>query len=365
LITIKNRLRATNMVEQDVEMLVFIRFEEVRLYELSPLPVPTFIRTGNPSAPILTSKVVLNFTKTQLRDMRVQKIIKSGNVAGLEIPQNDGLEGVDLENLDFVQESEDPPLLVEEPHDVDMEVNPVIPVTADETNPQSEQPMVLDIGRHYEYTINNVLEMIGRYYEIPPDDMSYNEPGTPSAFLKILVRPHNTMRYWYSAWSGHLSYRIFVKSTSLPTVRLFRGQGTFSSLVAMSKDYISTTATAGTSVSGSVLYRSVTPSMVPTEVMTHIGNTVDGSHYFIDLSIPFNTNLTMLKTTNSESNGLPSHHSQLLVAFGSKTLPEFKIFERRGDDFRYHCYTGGLAYAIPALFPQEPPSDTEIVDYKT
>jgi len=270
-----------------------------------------------------------------------------------------------LENLDFVQESEDPPLLVEEPHDVDMEVNPVIPVTANETNPQSEQPMVLDIGRHYEYTINNVLEMIGRYYEIPPDDLSYNGDGTPSAFLKIAVRPHNTMRFWYSAWSGHLSYRIFVKSTSLPTVRLFRGHGTFDSLQAMSMDYVSTTATFGQKVSGSTLYRSVTPSMVPTEVMTHIGNTTDGSHYFIDLSIPFNTNLTMLKTTNSETEGLPSYHSQLLVSFSSKTLPEFKIFERRGDDFRYHCYTGGLAYAIPALFPQEPPSGTEIVDYKT
>lgn len=308
-LTVQNPLKITSTVVPDtVGVYTFIRFENVRVYELKLTPFTTMNNTF--PNPTLTAQ-----------------------------------------GADAVAQNDDP-----KPMAADNSVDPSRGDGASTTNSEadlvSDKPYSLEIGRKYEYTISNLLEIMRRHYMLTPDKVlvqqkmySSNPPATSDATLfKLEVRPHHPFNELFAGWSGHMKYRIIVEST-VPVYFAYVCNN-LPSTIALDGGALVNSAWSSNSTTGLNPQKTITtyldgaPNNVPWELAYPVSNNLQ----MIDVSIPFNTHLNYLPSVYNDTFGgeLGSNSYNFsngyLAMYSRNTSPYFRIFEAAGDDFRYHLW---------------------------
>lgn len=310
-LSVLNPLKITSTIVPDnVGILLFVHFENVRVYELKLSPISQL----DPAYP--------NGTLTSQGP--VEELVAQGD------------NPMAAENI------------------IDPQHEDGAPTTKEETQVVSNKPYSLEIGRKYEYTISNLLEVLRRHYELsfPQTAVgsplySTSPPATSSAMLwKIEVRPHHRFSCLFAGWSGHIKYRIIIK-TDLPVYYTYvcNNPGAATDLDAglLAKGYYSSSNVLGTNPQRIVTTNSTANNNnIPWEV----AYPTSSSQAMIDVSIPFNTHLNYLPTMPNDTFGanpaLPAStfnfSNGYLGILVQETVSSIKIFEAVGDDFRYHLW---------------------------
>jgi len=282
---------------------------------------------------------------------------------------------------------------------------------SDKHTSAQERPCDLEIGEKFEYTVRDVCELGRRHFQVFPNkidgwsftqDVEWNGVGpdmntagawTNSRFFSFAVYPLHPVCSLYGAWSGHLKYRFvftikkentaqvslssakvsYIAST-LPSITqtspVVSGVGTyppaagvanttvFDALALMPPESIIGKTGAG----GSSTWNANTYIVKPftNQNTTPVETTIQysGTYGFIDVSIPFSSNLNVLPTIPSSyrSNGMDPYNGRVVVQLPtSATSTSLEVYQAFGDDFRLHGYSPAYAhysdgYAAPISY---------------
>ncbi len=310
-LSVLNPLKITSAIVPDsVSVRTFVHFENVRVYELKLNPIAQ-ITSDYPNG-TLTSQ---------------------------------GSNDVLVAQADNAMAAE---------NTVDPDLGTGAPTTEEETKLVSKTPYSLEVGRKYEYTISNLLEVVRRHYEISFAQSAVGTPlyptappASPSAMLwKIEVRPHHRFSQLFAGWSGHLKYRIIIK-TDLPVYYTYvcnnKGNATDLDGGLLAKGYYSSSNVLGTNPQRVITTNgTANNNNIPWEV----AYPTSSSQAMIDVSIPFNSHLNYLPTIPGDTFGADPSMTASNFNFSNgylgiliqETASNIKVFEAAGDDFRYHLW---------------------------
>jgi hypothetical protein len=310
-LSVLNPLKITSTIVPDtVSVRTFLHFENVRVYELKLNPIAQ-ITSDYPNG-TLTAQGELPMAVAQ----------------------------------------SDNPMAAE--NTIDPDLGSGAPTTNEESKLVSKKPYSLEIGRKYEYTISNLLEVVRRHYEISFAQTAVGTPlyssappSTSTAMLwKIEVRPHHRFSQLFAGWSGHMKYRIIIK-TDLPVYYTYvcnnKGSATDLDGGLLAKGYYSSSNVLGTNPQRIITTNGTSSNNnIPWEV----AYPTSSSQAMIDVSIPFNSHLNFLPTIPSDTFGAdPSYTAAnfnmsngYLGILVQETSSNIKVFEAVGDDFRYHLW---------------------------
>lgn len=310
-LSVLNPLKITSTIVPDnVGILLFVHFENVRVYELKMNPIAQ-LTPDFPNGTLTAQGALLQLTAQGDKPMAAENVI-------------------------------------------DPDLGDGAPTTTEETKLVSKTPYSLETGRKYEYTISNLLEVLRRHYELSFAQtavgtplFSTTPPSTATAMLwKVEVRPHHRFSQLFAGWSGHMKYRIIIK-TDLPVYYTYvcnnKGASTDLDGGLLAKGYYSSSNILGTNPQRIITTNgTANNNNIPWEV----AYPTSSSQAMIDVSIPFNTHLNFLPTLPNDTFGanpaLPAStfnfSNGYLGILVQETTSNVKIFEAVGDDFRYHLW---------------------------
>jgi hypothetical protein len=311
MITVLNRLQANNnVVATDIEVLVFVRLTNIRVVEAAFWPRTNFV---------------------------------SSDIYRAQVSSTTALEA---------QGPDDPPAIqpVGEAK-IDETAVTTTEFTHAESDLVNEVPCKLDIGRKFEYVISDVNDLMRRYRLKDRKQCTVYQSNTIQnrTIITWYVTPRNDFNGIFAAWSGHMKYRIYVKTRN-PVVAYVtanvRGNNstTQASVSFPDEDYI-----MGNS---SFQCKTVGASHAPREVFFPVGD-----YCFIDLSIPFfcNENLILTLTNGFTAPGPTSAGRIFLHCEDKLTIDDITFFESFGDDCRYGIprFIGSQyqVATVPAAYP--------------
>jgi len=343
-ITVLNQLRANDTVPTEVEMIVYLKVNGLRVYE--PKSFQYQISVPDVPAPTALS-------------------MKSAK------EEEDQVEFHAENDTEVVTEE-----VVTEP----------VAITAEEIPRDNPVPMDLNLGEKFEYTPKTVLDVMRRFTSIllfttdgwntspaytttkqlqyhfarmtnavpdPIPGFGVKFTSEPRAALSFLVKPRHEFAKLYSAWAGHMKYRFVLRynnqfSGGMPRVAFFPvpPTSTHSAASFISSGFWPNGSTWGDNTRGMTHY-------AQEHVMALPNNT-----FQIDVQVPFTTHYNMLSTSDEtkagltveQVSGVPVSPGFISIDFGltlvPDTLTEFdgslQIYEAVGDDFI-------LAHMRPAL----------------
>jgi hypothetical protein len=296
-VTVANILRATStVVANNVNILMFVRLENVHVYEPKLLGGVSFTTNSN-------------------------RITVTDNPA-------------------FVAEAGE--VITDTPTLGDQQTNTIVDQTAHVSTPQADRPCKLDIGRKFEYCISDVHEVFRRHTLLSAiyySKQTINIAGVPTYdVFQIPVYPPWFGQDLFAAWSGHLKYRVFCY-TNVPCPVMYdphpgnsQGNVNLNSAVLMAD-----TAKAVSTWSGTTYVQRGNALILPgaMEMTFPVGTGAS----MIDLSIPFNSHYNFLPTSTNSGAGLTNFSSTngtLLVRV--PTTAKIEVFIAAGDDFRYEVF---------------------------
>lgn len=296
-VTVANRLRSTStVVANNVNVLLFVRLENVHVYEPKLLP-----------GVALTSTVRMTVT----------------------------------DNPAFVAESGD--IIPDTPTLGDQQTNTIVDQTAHETNTQADLPCQLDLGRKYEYCITDIHEIWRRHTLLPASTytskpISVGSGATVYTVFQIPVFPPWDGKDMFAAWSGHLKYRIFTRTADPCVVMYDAHPGNGAGGVNLNSAVF--TADLGKAVStwSGITYVQRKAGMImpgAVEMTFPVGT----NSSMIDISVPFNSHYNFLPTDGNAATGLSnfsSSNGSLFVRVPVNTVIE--VFVAAGDDFRFEVF---------------------------
>jgi hypothetical protein len=101
-------------------------------------------------------------------------------------------------------------------------------ITKTDTNDRPNIPCKLELGRKFEFTVTDVLELTRRYVKmVPVDDWSldsfnvqssFSENGETFKVYNFSVQPRSQFADLFAGWAGGIKYRIFIEGNKLPQV---------------------------------------------------------------------------------------------------------------------------------------------------
>jgi len=302
---------ASEVVPLAVPLLIFVRLENLRVYDLKPQPLAVF---------------------------------GVGYAVGVQIAADE-----------MVAEGGDP-IVSDVDVGGDTDTPTVIANTADQSNVQSVIPCKLEIGRKYEYCIADIHDLVRRYVFYPVGRLSsttvtdlYNL--NTYQVVTIPVQFYSPLDKLYMGWSGHIKLRIFVYDTKPGMVMYQPTASSASSAFAdnsaqfMVQDGYTPASWGGAFVNTN----SSTISFGAREMMYPVSTNCS----MIDISVPFDTQFNFLPTGTrvSETNDPTSNTGNGNVLLRCSTTATYEIWVSGGDDFRYHiwCPAAGMGF-IPYFY---------------
>ncbi len=307
-LSVLNELRATSeVVSGSVDVLVFVRFENVRVAVPKPMPIVQFSTTA------------VNF------------IAQGDNV----------LSG-----------SEDAP---------DQGSTEVVDTTASGISLAPARPCKLTFGEKFDYTVSDVHELVRRHlplplYGAPTSKTAYaastfgitmlnNVEGTrfsptdPYDVWRIPARLNSVWNNVYAGWTGHVKFRIFVYD-SKPGMVWYVPHDMSATFTATPDRLESILGGADmrvpTGVSTDVFATSLYPANIPRE-MTY---PYTSGCSMIDVSVPYCSQYNIMPNWERRADvpdagaNWGNGYLYLRVARDAR----FEVFQAAGDDFRFHGF---------------------------
>ncbi len=294
------------VVASSVDVQVFVRFENVRVYETKTLPLARISSFWQTPSLGLTSEFV--------------------GEAGPGVPIQE----------DHVAGDTDSPVIVS--------------TTASESNVMPSRMCKLEIGRKFEYVITDIHELYRRHVKVDVNLFTKQTMTLGSVSYDVYtipVAPANVLTRVFKAWSGHLKFRIFNTFggglsglTSMlvdyaPTGSYHPGQQNYAFLMA-DRGKVTSTWSGTTIITGA--------QRIATTVPAEMGYPVSSNVNMIDVSIPFNSHLNFLPTAydadtfgaSGSVTGYNFLNGYLIVRVAAGS--NLEVFQALGDDFRYQIY---------------------------
>lgn len=311
--SVLNELRVTSeVVSTSVDVIIEIRFENVRVAMPNPYPVTS-------------------------------------------------MAGGSLDRLLFVAQSEGAPV---ETSDINRPEK-VVSTTAVRQPPPNRLCKV-NLGQKFEYEVGDVHEVVRRYTLYPavwitnvdgwqPSSLTPTViPGTANRTIyRIPCEPPGPFNGIFSGWSGMQKFRIYAATSAHCTVSMSLATRTgesndndYSHVLTLSRGTIMNPGGVG------AIQAPYFSGYMAREVMYPLG-----SQSYIDVSVPFSTEFNFLPTFRfnvGDSVG-PRGVGYLYVNVPKST--EITVYWAAGDDFRYHVYSPSatvehrLGYNVGGAFP--------------
>jgi hypothetical protein len=321
MISVQNRLKAASTVPTTVDVLMFVRFDNVRVYEMSPVPLCHFGEGPSVELASTARSAASPVTKTSDENFQAE-----GSEAAVET----------------ILES--PPTHGDEPP------TESVPNTAEQSHVMKDEVCRLDLGRKFEYCITDVHEVLRRHVAIT--DFPIITLGVANyRSVTVEVRPRHPFMQFFAGWAGHMKYRMFTNIvTSLCTPRLVTQLPELDPLV-INNGYLNFfTQPVKSSWSPTTTIRKTDiPLSLPVEVMYPLSSNWN----YIDVSVPFNTNLNFLLTNNTYFGDIPTSVGYVIFQYNTSTPTDIDqyntIYEAVGDDFRALLYRPPLVCLIQPI----------------
>jgi len=336
-VTVLNQLQANDTVNDTVEVILYFEFLNTRL--------------AVPKALTFRSYNILPHSSSEI-ETEDEKMVSEGPGDAITI-QGEGTEDVEAV---------------------------AIPVTAEEVHVQPERQSALTIGRKFEHCPGNLVELLRRHYDVTHMGSnifqlmaitmdtkamqgrtlvsSFNVTQVPRNLYVVgfMVRPRHPLVQAFSAWSGHMKYRIVVKSRSgrafgIPKVQ-FAQTPPYSSRQYTGVDLGSYWAKSNELFPGG-----------PSPAVEYMGDV--GGSKIMDVQVPFATHYNMLPVVRDDGrscdpiSGIPGAVGFITVALdmveGDTDVGvdyNIDVYEAVGDDF-------GLAHHVSGIFGMQEMGSTD------
>lgn len=315
--TVANELRAANNVAATVDVMFFVRMENVEIVGMAPYNTTDYTGDG----------------------ARVVQIVTESAVDSFEPSLVDNDEG-------------------------DAAETDVTPVDNTEiSNRLPEQVNRLDIGDKFEYKIRDVVEFGRRHQKILPRNLrenAYRYSSTATTIGQSFIFDCIPVTSWgriYAGWSGTIKYRLFLNydvpteagfdfqpavfiipgptngtNSSNVNIDFYDGPGqndTFSSVASISTWDFTPPVT-------DIVMQAGTYRQTPVEKLWQIQN----SRAFIDISVPFYSEHNFLPLRDSYAlNNWINARIVINAPIISGRAPTLEVYQAWGDDFRFHCWS--------------------------
>jgi hypothetical protein len=206
MLTVQNQLTASPSVTPSVEVLIFVRLRNVRVYEANPCNcLIGFAQSGTsaPVGPIVDSDFL---PKTTTLKSQTRKYVAQGP----EDPPTKYIEEEDSNTQDPKQTEE---------------------LTQKETKISPPVPYVDERFAKFPSPVRDVHELMRRYVPLNPRMINYavgfnlskkktgdptNDPAIQYAMVPIM--PIHPLCNYYAAWAGSLHYRVYVAGAQISKV---------------------------------------------------------------------------------------------------------------------------------------------------
>lgn len=308
-VSVANTLKiASTLVSATIPINLYVKFENVQLYGLKP-----FSNIDWDSSSSITE--VISESKT----------VSVSATAGVPInpAQNDVPEDI------------------------------INPVSATSTLPEvNHTPCRLNVGAKFEYLMEDITEWGRRHTRIDPWNnrfkIGYVDHGatTHNTINMFSVYPRHPCTTLYAGWSGTMKYRIFVDysvatsttGNKAPTVTYVchPNSTTDDSTVNIghiNADNVSGSVDSTWNATTRVKRNAVAVWSVPEEKMMPLSTT----SFFIDVSVPYNSNYSFLPTRSAYRTANWGNGS-LVVQVNTTAAYSIQVYQAFGDDFRWHCW---------------------------
>lgn len=304
-ITVANVLRASSeVVANAVDVLLFVRLENVRVYEPKLFPLVEFDSSSR--------FAITNFAPAIVAEDEEEKF------------EAEGPTGEPVEDVPTVGGSAE---------------TTVVANTASESPIQANMPCRLDIGRHFEYCVTDIHELLRRHSLKSKliDGAATLYMPSPGPNYNLAYIPVKLYTHWaglFSAWSGHVKFRIYVYGSEPGMVAYNSHPGSittkWNSGAVMGNSAATLSTWSGTTF---VTANGFADYHQPMEMMYQIANGVS----MIDVSIPFNSQYNMLPTREDNFNSSHTTTNGVLILRYPATA-RYEVFQAAGDDFRYQVF---------------------------
>ena len=319
MVSVQNQLKVTGQIAlPHVQVLVFVSFANVRLYELR----------NNPTCILDTKQGTLELNAIQSAGAQNQEQ-DQGDVFRAEGPEDGRIEETEEEKVDETRQE-------------------TVPLTESETQLQVNAPCKLDLGRKFEYCITNLMEITRRYSEFEAEQFVGNTESLPNlttAYRMFEVRPRNPFRGMFAGWAGHLMYRFFVRGffarSATVKVVFIPDDG----MAIPHYDHLMNIGDSENARDSAALFSMRQPDDTlfygPVEMMTQVGNGM----YYVDVEIPFNTIFNFKPTETDQLHKITNRIGWIMVVAdyagsnqGQLEFERLLMFEKTGDDFAFGVF---------------------------
>jgi hypothetical protein len=206
------------------------------------------------------------------------------------------------------------------------------------------------MGEKFEYTVSDIHELLRRYNYYPMSEITRIEdvygpvhtaaspPGIRYTVYRISVEPQTYWNNMYMGWSGMLKFRLYAQ-TGAPCLVVYTPHNKRADGLNVDRSEIFTVnmGTCNNPSGGSTIQAATWPNYAAREMMYPLSNSMS----FLDVSVPFATELNFLPTSRQDASVRPG-----LGRFGNGYLylrvpyqTPIEVFYAAGDDFRYHVFS--------------------------
>jgi len=205
----------------------------------------------------------------------------------------------------------------------------------------------INLGQKFEYEVGDVHELVRRYTMYPhawitnvagrqPSSLTpLTIPGSDNRTIyRIPCRPASVLNQVFAGWSGMQKFRIYAATAAHCTVSMSFGVQTasgsdidYTHVMTLNRGTVTNPAGLG------AILGTIYSGYMAREVMYPIG-----SQSFIDVSVPFSSELNFVPTqSGTTAFGAPRGVGYLYVNVPFNT--EITVYWAAGDDFRYHVFS--------------------------
>lgn len=233
--------------------------------------------------------------------------------------------------------------------------------TESETIVRPNQSCLLEIGKKFEFCVTSILEVVRRgvlaHAGLTYGQVFRNDFNTNGTFVQIPVAPIDRFRSLYAGWAGSLKYRIFHQSRTSGSVTWYpfpydEGEALLTAHLTGPDRTLQTTYGETThnvhSTSGLSGFPAAREVMYPASSVNK----------YIDVNVPFQTHFTFMQRGFGGASGYTKQFMGALVYTNPDSTDsnsDDRIFVSAGDDFTYLIFRPPRAMHIHFL-----EGDTEI-----
>jgi hypothetical protein len=342
-LSVLNELRTSSeVVTNSVDVICIVRFENVRV--AVPNPYSNAIMGGDESRVTFLAQAEQSAAKASTSASNPLESLLEPILA----PVLTGLKFVG--QADAYKEGSDGSAV-----EADIGETPRIIQVTSETPQAPTRICRVTLGEKFEYTVMDIHEVLRRYNFYPMDkifriqgvrgyDWSLSTPsaGPQYTVYRISVEPETYYNQLFAGWSGMTKFRIYSYSSQPALVTYVPHNKTRTGTSVDRSELMTVNRGTAPNPGGlGVMWAPQWPNYCAREMTMPVG-----SSSYIDVSIPFATELNFLPTNRSDFSNRPNfdRYGNGFIYVRVPLNVEIEVFWAAGDDFRYHVLCPSRAF---------------------